>query len=157
VGLVPKGPQGDKVRKICLFQIDTLLKDNRIKALPADKKFIRDGDESDKEEAHGHWMISARETRRPPLRDRENIPVEIENIETVFEPGFWGSILIRPWFQNNKYGKRVNAGLSAAQAIWEDEVFGEGRVTEGELDDTFESYDDYGDVDGDDIDGDVDI
>lgn len=150
VGLVPKGKQGDKVMAICKKRIEELLKENRVRALAADKKFIRDGDEQDKEEAHGHYMISARETRRPPLRDSANVPVEHENIESIFEPGYWGSILIRPWFQNNNYGKRVNAGLSAVQMIWEDETFGEGRISEEELDDAFDSYDDDEDEEDDD-------
>ena len=123
-------------------RMDELLAENKIKKLGADKKFLRDGDESDREEHEGAWTLSAREARRPPLRDRRNEPVEPDDVDEVFRPGFWGTVLVRPWFQNNKHGKRLNAGLSSVQMIMKDEEFGEGRLSEDDLDDTFESYDD---------------
>lgn len=141
IGLLPK-KGGDAAKKLIESRIAEVMSENKIKALASDKKFLRDGDESDKEEHAGSWTISARETRRPPLRNRQNEVVATDDIDDVFQPGFWGSILIRPWFQNNKFGKRVNAGLSSVQMIFEDETFGEGRITDEELDDTFQSYDD---------------
>lgn len=132
-------------------RIDELLKENKVKALASDKKFLRDGDESGKEEYADHWTVSARETRRPPLRDRQNNVVEPEDANEVFQPGYWGDGLIRPWYQNNDYGKRVNAGLSSVQMVKKDETFGEGRISDEDLDDTFE---DYGDDDVDDEDED---
>lgn len=133
-------------------RIDALLKENKIKALADDKKFLRDGDKSDKEENEGSWIISARETRKPPLRLRDNSRVEEpEDIDEFFRGGFWGSILIRPWFQKNKFGKRVNAGISSVQFLMKDEEFGEGRISDEDLDDTF---DDHGEADDYDDDGD---
>lgn len=125
-------------------RIDELLKENKVKKLASDKLFLKDGDESGREEYEGHWIVSARESRRPPLRDRQNNVVEPEDAAEVFQPGFWGDGLIRPWYQNNDYGKRVNAGLSSVQMVRKDETFGEGRITDEDLDDTFE---DYGDED----------
>jgi len=46
-------------------------------------------------------------------------------------------VLVRPWFQDNKFGKRINAGLSAVQFLRDDTAFGEGRITEDQIDDTF--------------------
>ncbi len=134
---------------------EEILKTNKVKALTADKLFYRDGDESGKAEYEGHWTVSARETRRPPLRNQKNEVVEPEDANEIFQPGYYGSILIRPWFQNNNYGKRLNAGLASAQFIKKGELIGEGGLTEDDLDDTFESYDggddSYDDDDGDDI------
>lgn len=146
--LIKKG--NTEVKELLDDRVAELLKENKVKALAADKKFIRNGDESDKDGYEGNWTISAREVRRPPLRNRDNSVVEPEDAAEVFQPGFWGSILIRPWFQNNKFGKRVNAGLSSVQFLMKDETFGEGGITEEELDDTFESYDDDDDDDPDD-------
>lgn len=134
-------------RDLIVERIDELLKENKVKSLASDKKFLRDGDESGKEEYAEHWTVSARETRRPPLRDRQNNVVEPEDANEVFQPGYWGDILIRPWYQNNSYGKRVNAGLSSVQFVKKDETFGEGRISDEDLDDTF---DDYGEDDDDD-------
>jgi hypothetical protein len=149
VGMLPKTTH-KAAEALIQERIAELLKENKVKALPADKKFLRDGDESGKEDYEGHWTLSARESRRPPLRDRNNQVVEPEDAAEVFQPGYWGDILIRPWYQNNAYGKRVNAGLSSVQFVKKDEVFGEGRISDEELDDTFEDYGDEDDVDEDD-------
>lgn len=145
VGMMPKKTHKE-AKQLVQDRIDELLKENKVKKLPADKLFLRDGDDSSREEYEDHWTVSARETRRPPLRDRRNEVVEPEDAKDVFQPGFWGDILIRPWYQNNKFGKRVNAGLSSVQFVRKDETFGEGRISDEDLDDTFE---DYGDEDED--------
>ncbi len=141
VGMMPKKTHR-AARDLINERIDELLKENKVKALPSDKKFLRDGDDSGKEDYADHWTVSARETRRPPLRNRSNEVVEPEDANEVFQPGYWGDILIRPWYQNNKFGKRVNAGLSSVQMVKKDEVFGEGRLSDEDLDDTFEDYGD---------------
>jgi len=146
VGMLPKKTHKE-AKALIDERIAELLKENKVKALAADKKFIRDGDESGREEYEGHWTVSARESRRPPLRDRNNNVVEPEDAAEVFQPGHWGDILIRPWYQNNNYGKRVNAGLSSAQHVRKDETFGEGRISDEDLDDTFEDYGDAEDED----------
>lgn len=143
VGMMPKKTHR-AARDLCNERIEELLKENKVKSLASDKKFLRDGDDSGKEDYADHWTVSARESRRPPLRNRANEVVEPEDAVEVFQPGFWGDILIRPWYQNNKFGKRVNAGLSSVQMVKKDEVFGEGRLSDEDLDDTFE---DYGDED----------
>lgn len=129
--------------------IADILKENKVKKLKAERLFMRDGDESDAEEYEGFMTISAREERRPPLRDRRNEVVEPEEAGELFVGGHWGAVLIRPWFQNSKdYGKRVNAGLSSAQFLMKDETFGAGRLSEEDLDDTMRSHDDDDGDDG---------
>lgn len=138
-GMLPKKTHKE-AKALIDKRIAELLKENKLKAIPADKKFIRDGDESTREEYADHWTISARETRRPPLRNRQNEVVEPEDAREVFQPGYWGDMLIRPWYQNNSYGKRINAGLSSAQMVRKDETFGEGGISDEDLDDAFEDY-----------------
>lgn len=152
VGLMPKKTHR-AAKDLVKERIEELLKENKVKSLASDKKFLRDGDQSGKAEHEGHYTVSARESRRPPLRNRDNSVVEPEDADEVFQPGYWGDILIRPWYQNNKFGKRVNAGLSSIQFVKKDEVFGEGRLSDEDLDDTFE---DYGDDDDDSFDDDDD-
>ncbi len=130
-------------------RIAEILKENKVKKLKAERLFMRDGDESDAEEYEGFMTVSAREERRPPLRDRRNEVVEPEDAEELFVGGYWGAVLIRPWWQDSRdYGKRVNAGISSAQFLMKDETFGAGRLSEDELDDTFRSYDDDDGDDG---------
>lgn len=146
VGLMPKKTHKE-AHGLIADRIDDLMRENKVKALGDDKKFLRDGDKSDKEENEKMWLVSAREVRRPPLRNRDNSVVEPEDADEVFQGGYWGSILIRPWYQNNKFGKRVNAGLSSVQFLQKDETFGEGRLSEDDLDDTFEDHGDSDDGD----------
>lgn len=145
VGLLPKDTH-KAAKKLIDEQIDKLLADNKVRALGADKKFLRDGDESDKDEHMGHWTLSAREERRPVLKemsDGELVLVEAEDVKETFYGGCWGSLLIRPWFQNNKHGKRANAGLSAVTKKADDDSFGEGRIAEDDVDDAFDEDDDF--------------
>jgi hypothetical protein len=141
VGMLPKDTHA-AAKKLIEERIAEVLKENKVKALASDKKFLRDGDESDKDEYEGHWTISAREERRPILRqtldDGTVEPVEPEDAKEAFYGGCWGSLLIRPWFQNNDFGKRVNAGLTAATKKADDEAFGEGRISDEEVDEAFE-------------------
>jgi hypothetical protein len=146
VGLLPKDTH-KAAKKLIDEVIADVMKDNKVKALAADKKFLRDGDESDKDEHEGHWTLSAREERRPILKEFDadgNLTlVEPEDAKETFYGGCWGSLLIRPWFQNNKFGKRVNAGLTAVTKKADDESFGEGRISEDEVDEAFEDDEEF--------------
>ena len=102
-GLMPKDTH-QAAYDLIMDRIDEILKENKVKKLPKDKLFLKDGDDAAKDEYDGMWTISARESRRPPLRDRRNEVVEPEDAREVFQAGYWGDILIRPWYQNNDYG-----------------------------------------------------
>lgn len=136
--------------------IDAILKEHKVKKLKAEKLFMRDGDESEAEEYEGFMTISAREERRPPMRNRAGKPIEpgedddgYNEAEELFVGGHWGAVLIRPWWQDSKdWGKRVNAGLSSIQFLMKDETFGSGRLSEEDLDDIHRSHDDDDDDDG---------
>lgn len=109
-------------------------KEGNIPKIAADKKFIRNGDDSDKEAYAGHWTVSAREDRQPSVRNKQGALVtEPDKIEDLIQGGYWGHILIRIWYQDGVkvgagFGKRVNAGLMGVQHIKDDETFGEGRI-----------------------------
>jgi len=136
-------------------EIARILRDNKVKKLKQDRLFMRDGDDAEQEEYEGFMTLSAREQRRPPLRNVDGSKLDPDNkkhaakIEELFVGGHWGALLLRPWYMNNKFGKRVNAGLSSAQFLMKDETFGQGRLSEEDLDDTFRSH---GAVDDDDDD-----
>lgn len=142
-------------RAIDLIQerIDEILATAKVKKLKAEKLFMRDGDESEAEEYEGFMTVSAREERRPPMRGRNGKRIEIDDEKTppseLFVGGHWGSVLLRPWWQDSKdWGKRVNCGLSAIQFLMVDETFGTGRLSEDDLDDRIRSHDDDDDDDG---------
>lgn len=126
VALLPKDTHVE-AKDLCLEVIKQIQEDNDIK-IAKDKKFIRDGDDSDKVENEGCYTISAREARRPSVRNKNAVPMTEREIQDNIYGGCWGSVLIRPWLQDNKYGKRINASLIAFQFLRDDEPFGEGRV-----------------------------
>lgn len=129
-------------KKLIHGEIIRVLKEkNKGVELAPDRMFLRNGINGT--ETEGAWTINAAEAKkRPVCRDRNKNNVEIDDIPEMFVGGYWGGMLIRPWFQNNNFGKRVNAGLIAAQFEKKDVAFGEGQIDEDEIDSRFDSYDD---------------
>ena len=146
VGQLPKKTH-EPAKDLIVEVMNDMLKENKVdpKTFPPEKKFLRNGDTSGKAENVGYWTVSAREERRPQVRDADRAKMRDEKeIAEKFYGGAWFNILIRPWWQNHKkYGKRINAGLTAVQFVKHDEPYGEGRISDDEIDDTFdETYDD---------------
>jgi hypothetical protein len=156
VGLMPKTKEYFAAKDLIRDRIrDILREQNKGKDLPADKKFIRDGDQSGRDEYEGMYSIHAAETKRPQARDNRKVngkPARLdpkEDADRIYA-GCWVNLLLRPWFQNNKFGRRVNAGFVAVQFVGDDEPFGEGRIDPSAVDDTFDDFadDDSGYDDG---------
>lgn len=148
--LMPKATH-EAAKQMCVRAVNGLLKEhNKGQKIPSDKKFIRDGDPKDEDDAGkpenaGMWVVATRETKKPILRDRKKDPetgkarrLTDADSELIYG-GCWGNVLIRPWYQDNKYGKRVNAGLSAVQFLKDDEPFGSGRISQDDVDETFDA------------------
>lgn len=152
-GQLPKKTHG-AVKDELKTMIQEVLDENKAKfkgakpALPADRKFLRDGDLTGKVENEGMFIITAREQKRPSVRDRDKSVLTKDDADRIYG-GCWGHILIRPWFQDNKYGKRVNSNFVACQFVRDDTPYGEGRLSEEDIDSTFEDEDEDGDNDGD--------
>jgi hypothetical protein len=162
VGMLPKETH-EEAKKVIAEEMKRHLAEAKI-SVPADKKFLRDGDANRDEDSGddasnsyaGHWFLSARETNRPTLRDasgRKLDPVEdLETINELFYGGAWGHMLIRPWVQNNEHGKRINAGLVGAMFKKNDKAFGQGRVDDsGAWDDVADDTGSTGDGEDDDL------
>lgn len=159
VGLLPKATHKE-AQKLILEEINKLcvekkwMKDGK-RTIGADRLFLKDGDSTGKAENEGMWTVSAREKVAPMLRDRANRTVQQKDAARVFYGGCWANLVIRPWSQDNKYGKRINANLSMVQFVKDDTAFGEGRLSEDDADDILGSVEDADDGLGGD-DGDLD-
>jgi hypothetical protein len=121
---------------------------------------MRNGDDHEKADTYGgHWIVSAREERRPSVRNkRGDLITDPKEIDDLIFGGCWGHILIRLWYQDGVrvgkgYGKRINAGLQGVQFIRDDKPFGEGRVDDS---DAWSNEDDGSGPSGDGDDGDDD-
>ena len=134
-------------KDLCVKVIQELAAEKKTK-VGKDKWFIKDGDESDKAEYEGYWTVSARESNRPSVRNRKGNVMSEQEIRDIIYAGCRVNVLIRPWYQDNSYGKRVNAGLVAVQFVRDDEQIGEGRVNDDGVFEPIEGDDDgFGDDD----------
>lgn len=151
--LVPKHSHKE-IEKIIRDRIEVTKREHKtgpLKVAPS-MLFIKDGDVDfpDKPECEGMWVISARESKRPDIYniEREELTNEQEVRDELYG-GCWVSVVIRPWSQENGYGKRINANLVSVLKRKDDEPFGEGRI------DTSDAWDDDDDWEDDDNDDEV--
>lgn len=105
---------------------------------------LKDGDDFDFETHVGMKVITASESRRPGVCNRDKTPVAEE--DDVIYAGCYVNAVIVLWAQDNKWGKGVNAGLKAVQFAKDGEAFGADPV------DMDEEFDDLSDMDEDDED-----
>lgn len=139
--ILPKSTHGP-AKDLCVQRLNELLKENKLDKMASDKKFIRNGDDLAEDAYANAFVISASETKRPDLRDRDKRKLTDADEELLYG-GCYVNALIRPWFQNHQeYGKRVNAGISAVQFAADGEPFGTGRITSKDVDDSFDDIDD---------------
>lgn len=150
VGLFPKGLEyRDAKDALKDYITDMVRTDLKMKDIPADKKFLRDGDLAGKEEYKGMFSISAGDSkrrpttldnRRDPKTGKARVLVRGEDDDRIY-PGCWVNILIRPWSQNHKkWGKRINANLIVVQFVSDDEPFGTGVISQEDIEETFDDY-----------------
>ncbi len=142
------GKKSHKEAKDLMVMVrDEILKENKLSKIASDKFFVRDGDDkSDKEGYEGHWTISAREANRPRLRDADGNKIDDpEDAAEIFYPGCYVSMLVRPWFQKNKHGTRVNAGLVALRFMRDGEPLGNSRISDEDVDEAWGDDDDDND------------
>lgn len=136
-GMMPKTTHKPAMR-LMKKHMEAMMTKNQTADLASDRKYLRNGDDLGKPEMKGMFVFSASEDTRPHLRDEAAQKLGVDDAKQKFYGGCWGNVLIRPWWQNHqKYGKRVNAGLSAVQFARDDEPFGEGRIGEEDVDNTF--------------------
>jgi len=125
----------------------------KVKIAP-EYRFLKDGDDKDKEEYEGHWLVNfSDKKRRPAVRDEngrlmidaerahdhEYIASAIASIDEKFYGGVWISVLIRPWYFNGKakssaksFPKRLCAGFTGVKFIKDDKPFGGGRIDDSD-------------------------
>lgn len=135
-GLMPKKTHVE-AKNLIRDQMNALMAENKVKDIGAERKFLRDGDLTGKPENEGMWIVAAREKTPPILRDENNRGVERVDAARKFYAGCYVNILLRPWWQSNSWGKRVNANLLAVQFFKDGEPIGTGRITDDDVDDVF--------------------
>lgn len=156
VGLGSKKTHGEAA-KLVKREIEKLIESRKATVSRA-KWFYRDGDGETNEDpnAKGHFIFSVRQTvdRPPSVRgfDGRRLAEDQQKGPPANPPkgfngtvygGAWGHILLKPWYQSNENGKRVNANFLALQVIpangRDASTLGTGTISEDEIDETFEN------------------
>lgn len=111
--------------------------------------FFRNGADSGKEEQENSWVISASESRRRPQVLGKKKEVVTADDDVVYS-GCYVNVLIRPWKQENSFGKKINSNLVGVQFVRDGERFGEAGVDasehfDSEEGDDFDGGDDFDD------------
>lgn len=142
VGMLPKSTHVEAKTLIIEAKNAILLpfrdKEGNLPKIASSKMFIRNGDEEENDSYAGHWIVSARETRRPSVRNaRGELITDLDEIAEKIYGGCWVNMLFRPWYQDGVrtgagYGKRMNAGLVGVQFVKDDTPFGEGSIDDTE-------------------------
>lgn len=142
----------EEAKKLCVEVINKLLSDGNMGKIGSEHKFCKDGDNAGKDECEGMWIFRASENadRRPPVRDRKGNLISEKNIAEVVYPGCYVNILIRPWAQNNKHGKKINANLIGVQYVGPGERFGDAPIDDEDAWEEIEGEDTDLDLDDDD-------
>lgn len=123
--------------------IDAKWNGKRPAKLTDDRLCLRDGDDEDGEEFHGTMVLSASNTKRPDVRDRNKTPLVEEDGKPY--AGCYVNAIVRLWAQDNKYGKRINASLEVVQFMDDGDPFGAPPVdADKKLKDFGEEDDDSG-------------
>ena len=100
---------------------------------------LHDGEEKEDVDGYGEdvMFITSSNKKRPQVIDRDRSPI-VEEDDIVFA-GCYVNALVTLWVQDNDFGKRVNAQLSAIQFVKAGEAFGEAPTkVEDEFDDISE-------------------
>lgn len=130
-----------------------LLKDKGEKGKPlklaAEKIALKDGGHPDYAEKKGYGpgivFIAASNADKVPVVDQQRKPIEADkNVNPHIKSGDYVNAVITLKFQNNTYGKRVNAYLGAVQLVRKGEALGAAAV------DPDEAFDEVPFDDGDD-------
>lgn len=96
----------------------------KVKSLPADKIFMKDGDNFEYAGYAGTMSVKASSKSRPIVIDRDRSPLTQE--DSKLYAGCYVNAIIELWVQDNSYGKRVNANLLGVQFYKDGEPFADG-------------------------------
>ena len=120
--LLDKEEHADSIKKIS-DAIAAMLKEKKAK-LGADKICFKDGDEIDYQGYAGTMTIKASNAKRPLTIGKDKAPITED--DNIIYSGCYVNAIVTLWFQDNGFGKRINASLEAVQFAKDGQPFGDG-------------------------------
>lgn len=114
---------------------------NKGAKLPSDKLCLRDGAEKTFDGyGEGVMYVSASNANRPMVVDLQGNPLTASDAKLY--AGCYVNANLDIWWQDNDYGKRVNASLRSVQFVRDGEPFGAGPLDASKEFEDVESSDD---------------
>lgn len=124
--------------------ITSILKEKQVK-LSSDKICLKDGDNINYDGYEGCFSIKASSNKRVPIFNKD-LSVIAEEDEILYA-GCYVNAVISLWYQDNQYGKRINANLVGVQFSKDGYAFGDNINPL----DFFENIEEYGEKKGEQI------
>ena len=92
------------------------------------KRPLRDGEEKDLDGfGEGTVFFNASNTKRPVLKDKD-LSALVEDDGKPYA-GCYVNAIVKPWAQDNGFGKRINFSLEGIQFVRDGDAFGGGGST----------------------------
>lgn len=120
--LLDKTEHADSIKQINAA-IAEMLKEHKAKLSP-DKICFKDGDDIEYEGYAGTMTIKASSGKRPLVIGKDKSPLTED--DNIIYSGCFVNAIVSLWFQDNGFGKRVNASLEAVQFAKDGQPFGDG-------------------------------
>lgn len=129
-------------------------KQGKARRIKKENFFVKDGDDMGKDEYEDMYAISCREVPNKPPALRGEKGERLTKGDGVIYSGCYVDIWLRPWWQDNDFGKRVNANLLGVKFRRKGEPFGDVGLTDDDADELMrdDDDDDSGFANGDDDD-----
>tara|TARA_R110000772_G_scaffold68351_2_gene151387 strand:+ start:2551 stop:3078 length:528 start_codon:yes stop_codon:yes gene_type:complete len=108
--------------------------------IPADKLCFKDGDDFEYDGYAGNMSFKASNNKRPMIIDKDKSPLAEDDGKPY--AGCYVNAVVELWFQNNNFGKRVNANLLGVQFFKDGEMFGDSSSASNDDFDAFDDDDD---------------
>lgn len=91
------------------------------------KRYLLDGDTKPQWGYAGHWYLTAQNTKRPLIIDRDKTPLAPADGRPY--AGCYVDAHVEVWAQDNKYGKALNPSLRGIRFVKDGESFEGGRAS----------------------------
>jgi len=104
--------------------------------------FLKNGEDSGRDAEAPYFLVAASEKTRPVVVDADRTPLDVGDTDLKMYAGAIVNVQIKPWMQDNQFGKKVNANLLSVQFVSD----GDRLVSSRALDPT-DVYDDVSSFD----------
>lgn len=149
----PKDPQHKACLKKITAEVNRLIAEKgKGSRIPSDKRCLRKGEESTRPEYDGYYTLSTNHSTKPYVFEKgSRVPVTSQEECSIYA-GCRVNARVQLWYQDNQYGKRVNANLVLIQFNGDDESLSGSHVSMDDAMSGFDGFDDDIDSFGEDSD-----